>query len=235
MRRILTLVCLTLSISVSKAQYLNKLEITPTFSVLSYTPHRDVINRGVEHHQRAEYLSPHVGLKASYRLKYFDIGYGFGYNIGSESNIRNTKDGQEIGFGTQNLQWFSNALGAYVYPLGNKGKIKTYLYFGGIFYISEITTNEFFNSYTIENPLGTEVASGIVQWTNPARSAGFIALGIEANVGIKYLVNEHFGFNLSIGTNSFQSNIPRDLPKHLQIYQVEVGLIFRTLKTKLPL
>lgn len=203
--------------------------------MVSYTPDRDVIDRGVEHRQRAEHLNQHVGFKASYRLNYFDIGYAFGYNIGAESNVQNTKDGQLLGFGKQRVTWFSNALGIYAYPLGNKGKLRPYLYAGGIFYASETTTSEFLNIYNVYNPAGEDITSGTIQWTSPARSAGFDAFGLQASVGLKYLFTEQFGINLAISTSSFQSDVPKNLPKHIQVYQAEIGLIFRTLKTKLPL
>lgn len=233
-RKITLVVCFISLVFELKAQFVNRLEIVPTYTHTLYDMSMTLHDRGITVSQKSRSQAGTASLNLRYRLNQrYHVGYTFGYYFFGNSQFTNTY-GAVTHSMDQELGGFSNSVGLYLYPIRQQNKFRPYIYAGLVHQDVRLTRGEV--DYRFEVPNGSqEELPTTVAWSHPAYSGPIGGFGGELLIGFNYLEDERFGYVFSVGSGAIYQQHNPYIPKLIYVPRAQVGVVFRMLKTKMPL
>lgn len=232
--KITLVVCFISLVFELKAQFVNRLEIVPSYTHTLYDMSMTLHDRGITVSQKSRPQASTASLNFRYHLNQrYHVGYTFGYYFFGDSQFTNTyrNDTRSI---AQELAGFSNSLGLYLYPIRQQNRFRPYIYAGLVYQDVRLTRGEV--DYRFEVPNGSqEELPTTVAWSHPAYSGPIGGFGGELLIGFNYLEDERFGYVFSVGTGAIYQQHNAYIPKLIYVPRAQVGVVFRMLKTKMSL
>lgn len=236
MRKVLLMVGL-ISLAFSlKAQFVRRLEIVPAYSRTVYDMDMTLLDRGLSVKQKSRPQANTVSLALRYRISQrYHVAYAFGVHLFEPSQVSSRYGNSDV-LTPQKLSGFSTSIGSYVYPFRFRlqHKFRPYLYTGLTYQAITLRRNAV--EYQMEVPAnGPQELPTTVSWAHAAYRGGVGGVGAELLIGFNFLDTERFGFSFSLGSAAIYQTHTGFVPQLIYVPRAQLGLVFRTLKTKMPL
>ncbi len=216
------------------AQYVNRLSIRPGYSHTLYNMDVKLIDRGVTVNQRSQLATGTASLAVEYKLGRFNLTYTFGYLQPVNSTVTSTYAAADDVNSEQRLSGFSNAAGLSVYPFRNANRFRPYLY-AGLTHHQLTLRRDAITHVNLVPPQNNDELPTKVSFEHPAYHGSVGGAGAELGLGVKYLEGERFGFSLGVVAGGIYQGHTAYIPALIYTSRAEIGLVFRTFKTKMPL
>lgn len=217
-----------------KAQFVSRLEIVPAYSCTLFDMDITQHDRGIAIKQRNRPQANTMSLALRYRINQcYQVIYGFGIHHFANTELTSAVH-DDRQHSPQEVSGFSNNLGINFYPFPNRDKFRPYLYLGMAHHAVKLQRMEI--DYRFEIPAkGVDELPTTVSFSHPAYNGDAGGFGGELLIGFNTLDSERFGVTLSLGTAAFYQRHTAFLPRLVYVPRAQLGLVFRTLKTKMPL
>lgn len=217
----------------AQGQHTNKLELKLGGGLVSTNESHSFSSKGFAITQKAErkghYFSASVG--SNKLIKMVETSYSLRYVSFNDSELHYTSPGADLSSPWQQLSIIQHYMGASYYPLKSyNSRISPFVY-AGLGYNILQASQELSNVIAI-TPTQGDVLPTIVTWDISTARSSFGALGYEAAIGLKYLDSEKFGAFIQIKYNQLHQSQTDLVADKINMFQLESGFIWRTLKRK---
>ena len=214
-------------------QHINLLEIKPGGGLVSERDKNTINPKGFtivqESEKKGVFFS--LGLSTHSILRLAETSYNLRILSFGDAVVQQPRNNTEIAAPIQRLRMVQNYVGATYYPFSDyTSRFSPFIYVGLGY--NQLKLYQKKGDVTATTPLDGNTLPTVVRLTLPSTRSSLGAFGYEAALGFKYLDTEKIGFFLQARFNQVLQNQTESMSATFKMYQLEGGLIIRTLKRK---